>query len=511
MEDEQYDEMDYKIINFIKMINNKENTKKPEPKYFTISTQSAMCKIDGIKNIDLAKVVVYIAKNIIKNISLKENPDYLIRGIVVDNIIIRYDEVYLKKSKKPFIKYMGNIIDINNEAECIDILNNIQILENNSLKKHGRQKIKKENEYFYNSCSIIVKASKEIKPVNIKLFNNGQITLTGAKNESDGYYSCCVLLDEMRKNVDNFPDLKIEDEIDEKKTDETTPLQETLLEEKLMNLSKTNTDKLKEIDDILINLKIINYEITMINSDFNCNFKIDLIKLLNILNTNEKDLFTKFNPEKYRGLIIGYYWNTTKKNQDGRCLCKVKCNGKGCGTGEGKCKKITIAIFKSGSIIITGGRLIKQVEDSYKSINNLFDKYYHEIIKLSILDFIDDINNEDIDYNDNKVNINEIRNNSKPIKIKKNLEKSTLSENTKIKSLNKSLEKEVSSEIVINKNTMNLSKQSGDKEIVSGEKSSKVNTMNLSKQSGDKELLSGTKVEENKELKVIKIKINKNK
>jgi hypothetical protein len=73
-----------------------------------------------------------------------------------------------------------------------------------------------------------------------------------------------------------------------------------------------------------------------------------------------------------------------------------------------------------------GHRLIKQVEDSYKSINNLFDKYYHEIIKLSILDFIDDTNNEDIDYNDNKVNINEIRNNSKHIKIKKNLEKSTM-------------------------------------------------------------------------------------
>ena len=120
MEYDNYDEMDYKIINFIKMINNKENTKKPEPNYFTISTQSAMCKIDGIHNIDLAKVVVYISKSIIKNIALKENPDYLIKGIVVDNIIIRYDEVFLKKSKRPFIKYMGNVIDIYNENECID-------------------------------------------------------------------------------------------------------------------------------------------------------------------------------------------------------------------------------------------------------------------------------------------------------------------------------------------------------------------------------------------------------
>ena len=420
--DNNYDEMDYKIINFIKMINSKEHSTKPEPKYFTVSTQSAMCKIDGINNIDLAKVVVYIAKNIIRNITLKENTDYLIRGIVVDNIIIRYDEIYLKKSKRPFIKYMGNIIDINNEEECINVLNNIQILENNSLKKHGRQKTKKDNEkdneYFYNSCYIIVKASNEIKPVNIKLFNNGKITLTGSKNENDGYYSCCVLLNEMKKNIDNFPDLKLEEENDNQEIKEE-------------NNTKKNT---------LNSLKIINYEITMINSDFNCNFKINLIKLLNILNTNEKDLFTKFNPEKYRGLIVGYYWNSNKKIQDGRCLCKVKCNGKGKGVIENKCKKITIAIFKSGSIIITGGRLIKQVEDAYKSINAIFDKYYHEIIKLSILDFIDeqDKDNEEdelSEYEDTEnkdifdINPNKIRTDDKPIKIKINKTNDTLKKN----------------------------------------------------------------------------------
>jgi hypothetical protein len=38
---------------------------------------------------------------------------------------------------------------------------------------------------------------------------------------------------------------------------------------------------------------------------------------------------------------------------------------------------------------------------------------------------------------------------------------------------------------------MNLSKQSGDKELFSGERGSKENIMNLSKRSGDKELFSG--------------------
>lgn len=383
LNDDNYEMMDLKIMNFINMINNNENEKIPEPKYFTISTQSAMCKINNINNIDLSKIVVHIAKNIIVNIILKKDLNYLIRGIVVDNLILRFDESYLKKYKKPYIKYMNNIIDPNNAADCLLMLGNIQLLENNSLKKHGRQKKKKDNEHFYNSCSIITKGGINIKGVNIKLFNNGQITLTGSKNELDGYYAACVLLNEMKKKPSIFIDANEKD---------------------------------------ITSAEIVNYKITMINSDFNTNFKIDLLKLLNILNTREKELFTKFNPEKYRGLIIGYYWNTEKEIQDGKCLCKKKCNGKGIGTGDGQCKKITISIFKSGSIIITGGRLVKQIEDAYKSINNILKENYNEIIKLSILDFIDcDEEAEDEEEEECKKIEEPIVIKKKLVKIKKNI------------------------------------------------------------------------------------------
>jgi TATA-box binding protein (TBP) (component of TFIID and TFIIIB) len=290
------------------------------------------------------------------NIVLKKNTDYLIRGIIVDNLIIRFDEIYLKKYKKPYIKYLGNVIDISSTEECLLMLSSIKLLENSSLKKHGRQK-KKDNENFYNSCSIIVKASADIKCVNIKLFNNGKITLTGSKCELDGFYAASVLLEDMKKEKDIFPD---------------------------------NEEK-----DILES-NIINYKVTLINSDFNTNFKIDLLKLLTILNI-DIGVFTKFNPEKYRGLIIGYFWNTSKKEQDGKCNCKSKCNGKGCGYGDGQCKKVTISIFKSGSIIITGGRIVKQIEDAYKLINDILKKHYHNIIKLSILDYINELDDSSID------------------------------------------------------------------------------------------------------------------
>ena len=348
---EDYEEMDYKIMNFIKMIDNKDNSHIPVPTKFIISTQSAMCAMEGATNLDLSKIVVQTARNIILNIILKKDLSYLIRGIVVENLILRFDESYLKKYKKPFIKYLGNNIDPYNVEDCLLMLGNIQLLENNSLKKHGRQKKKKDNEHFYNSCSIIVKGDLDTKCVNIKLFNNGKITLTGAKKEFDGYRSACVLLEEMKKDKNIFIDMEEKD---------------------------------------IAKVKIINYRITMINSDFNTNFKIDLLKLLTILNTNDKELFTKFNPEKYRGLIIGFFWNTDKTIQDGKCYCKTKCKGKGVGFGEGGCKKITISIFKSGSIIITGGRLVEQINDAYAKINSILKENYCDIIKMSILDFLDD-------------------------------------------------------------------------------------------------------------------------
>jgi TATA-box binding protein (TBP) (component of TFIID and TFIIIB) len=361
----------------------------------------------NVESIDLSRIIVHVAKNIIKNIILGEDMTYLIRGIVVDNLILRFDESHLKKYKKPIIKYMGNSIDPNNKEDCLAMLETINLLENNSMKKQGRQKMKKDNEHFYNSCSIIVKASMDIKCVNIKLFNNGKITLTGSKSEFDGYHACCVLLNEMKKREDIF-------------------------------LLPENPDFSK--------IQIENYKITMINSDFDTNFKIDLLKLLAILNNNEKELFTKFNPEKYRGLIIGFYWNTEKTIQDGKCLCKGKCNGKGTGTGIGQCKKITISIFKSGSIIITGGRLVKQIEDAYSCINNILKKYYHNIIKLSILDFIDE--NEDMNFEktDSKETKKLEKQAAKELK-KKNIEEKKIIKVKKSKKIISDIEKNIKKDI----------------------------------------------------------------
>jgi len=377
---DEYEIMDLKVINFIKMANNKCHEKMPEPTYFTISTQSAMCKFSNIFGLDLSKLIRYISEKVFVNIVLKNDEDYPIKGIVIDNLIIRYDDSYLKKYKKPFVSYLGKNVDTSNIEELRNIVDNLFTVDNESLKKQGRTSNKKDCENFYNSCSIIVKAGINEKCVNIKLFNNGKITLTGSKKELDGYNGCCILLNEIKKERECF-----------------------------LNYEELNFD----------DIKVEGYSITMINSDFNTNFKIDLISLLNILNEKNEYLFTKFNPEKYRGLIIGFYWNMKSTNQNGVCSCKTKCTGKGTGNGEGQCKKITISIFKSGSVIITGGKLVEQIEDAYAFINNVFKDNYGEIVKMSILDFIneeDENNDEDIDYEHEEVE----KKKSKKVKDKEN-------------------------------------------------------------------------------------------
>ena len=85
-------EMDMKVLHFMDIINNKKSVSIPEPTEFVISTQSAMCNISGTNEINLSKIVVFIGEKIIKNIILKENVNYLIQGMVVNNLILRFDE-----------------------------------------------------------------------------------------------------------------------------------------------------------------------------------------------------------------------------------------------------------------------------------------------------------------------------------------------------------------------------------------------------------------------------------
>ena len=65
-----------------------------------------------------------------------------------------------------------------------------------------------------------------------------------------------------------------------------------------------------------------------------------------------------------------YYYNPLVNNF-GICDCENPCNGKG---KDNTCKKITIAVFKSGKIIITGGRTKHNIQTAYKFINEFIEE-----------------------------------------------------------------------------------------------------------------------------------------
>ena len=112
------------------------------------------------------------------------------------------------------------------------------------------------------------------------------------------------------------------------------------------------------------NIHMNDYRIVLINCDFELEKNIDRYKLHNEIIKN--NYYSSYEPCSYPGVNIKYFINTN--NTNGICCCDCMCDGKGNGDGHGDCKRVTIAVFKSGSIIITGGQNVDQIIKSYNFI-----------------------------------------------------------------------------------------------------------------------------------------------
>jgi TATA-box binding protein (TBP) (component of TFIID and TFIIIB) len=213
-----------------------------------------------------------------------------------------YDNVPITKYI-PFIEYGSN---------------NPQRGFSKKMLKKVRKKSKKK--IFYNQATIHVIHDDKI--MNVKLFNNGKIQITGLKGIN----------------------------------------QSTVLVEKLINY-------LQDLSVLDYETKLVSSELVLINSDFDIGYEIERETLHNEI--IEYGIYSSYEPCIYPGVNIKYFMN--KNNFDGICCCENICNGKGKANGDGDCKKVTIAVFKSGKIIITGGQSISQLETAYRFIKNFID------------------------------------------------------------------------------------------------------------------------------------------
>ena len=193
---------------------------------------------------------------------------------------------------------------------------------------------------FFNQSTVILRRriieEKEDnwKEVNVKLFDNGGIQMTGVYSEEFA-----------RKSLE-------------------------YLHQVLLSF---------EDNPFIGNSNINIMAIQLINTDYKINKFINQDALHKIL-INKYNLFSMLEKTIYQGINTKYFYNTDNKNNNGICQCKHICKGQGVGEGDGQCKRITMSIFRTGTIIITGARNIIQIQKAYDFLNDVFDKYSNVVL-----------------------------------------------------------------------------------------------------------------------------------
>jgi TATA-box binding protein (TBP) (component of TFIID and TFIIIB) len=191
----------------------------------------------------------------------------------------------------------------------------------------GKKKNIKPRKSFYNQVSLLIQIKNFIK-INIKLFTNGSIQMTGCKNINSALW----VLDQL------FGILKKEKYIMNKSYTQIIPCQ--------------FSDNPTQLDIEKIN----NLKIVMINSGFNIGFKINREKLYETLVVNKID--STYDPTRHACVNIKHMTNNDKL--------------------------ISIFVFDSGAIIITGANTCQQIISGYKFINVYLINNYKKIVKRDI-------------------------------------------------------------------------------------------------------------------------------
>lgn len=180
---------------------------------------------------------------------------------------------------------------------------------------------------FYNQVTILMKPTNnpDRNYINIKVFKNGSLQMTGCKDMEDFF------------NV-------------------TNTLIDILLAGKRIN--KNHVDFINQ-DSI----RIQDIKIRMINSNFRLDYKVDRKKLAKLLKK--------------------YHHKNTKETEIGYVECKYEP------TGGHSCVNIkyqydednkpSIFVFQTGAIIITGAKNLHHIIMAYKFIHTILNKYYDEI------------------------------------------------------------------------------------------------------------------------------------
>jgi hypothetical protein len=200
---------------------------------------------------------------------------------------------------------------------------------------------------------------------NIKLFRNGSIQMTGIRSPKDGEHIADLVAHEVNRIRETVPTV----------IENAAPITNAPTTHETETLSSTEVKSDPIAPPIVPDVHATNFKIRMINCDFGVPFKIRRKKLHQLLISPPYNNACSFQPVDYPGVKLQYYWNN-RNAQHGNCRCDTHCFGKGTGDGMGQCKKVTVSIFDSGKILITGANSFTQVNVAYKYICDVI--YAHE-------------------------------------------------------------------------------------------------------------------------------------
>lgn len=201
---------------------------------------------------------------------------------------------------------------------------------------------------FYNQITIVIRVDQGIVQdlndaprINIKLFKNGSVQMSGCKSLTNINIVLNKLIAKLKEVKGKFEDGRI--------------IEKTFIEE---------PEKITVKD----------FKIDMINSNYKISIQIDRDKLYNLL--QKKKIKSSYEPCIRACVIIKYV--PAKDNNE--------------------LKEVSIFIFQKGNIIITGARSQSHIISSYNYMNDILLTHKDDIIKKDekeeedlILDIYDDI------------------------------------------------------------------------------------------------------------------------
>lgn len=197
---------------------------------------------------------------------------------------------------------------------------------------------------FAGQCSVVVAGPALHRPVNIKAFHTGSLQLSGVCCPASGIAAMRVLRD-------------------------------VCVAAGVAGGGATPADSEAEAE-AEAPPTVSGYTTVNMNSTHKLGYEVNRDRLFHIL--KGMGLLVLYDSTHYPGVNLKYLYNTENPRKDGICHCydRDNCDSKciavrGSGNALRQCRPVTVSVYNSGSILITGTRNYRQLHEVFKFITRV--------------------------------------------------------------------------------------------------------------------------------------------